>query len=244
MIKSIKLYTLKLINLLLVVPLRFILTSIKQNKGIRDKTIHSILWNESINDSAQYVKSFLPEVLLFDNKQALWDFTIAKIEAFGPCDILEFGCYKANSINYFSMRLPNNKFYGFDSFEGLPGDWLGHHLSKGAFDLKSKLPRVTKNVELIPGWFDESLPVFFENNTNLNTFLLHIDSDTYSSACTVLSNTIELLKPGVLILFDDYLAYPNWENGEFLAWKEFCSQHSIKYRYLAFANEQALVEII
>ena len=77
MIKSIKLYTLKLINLLLVVPLRFILTSIKQNKGIRDKTIHSILWNESINDSAQYVKSFLPEVLLFDNKQALWDFTIA-----------------------------------------------------------------------------------------------------------------------------------------------------------------------
>lgn len=244
MIKSIKFFTSKLIKYLVVPPIRFILVSLKENKSIRDKTIHSILWNEAISDSAHYVKNFLPEVLLFDNKQALWDFTITKIEAFGPCDILEFGCYKAISINYFSMRLPNNKFYGFDSFKGLPEDWLGHNSPKGTFDLMSKLPRVTKNVELIPGWFEESLPVFFKNTTNLNTFLLHIDSDTYSSTCTVLSNTIDLLKPGVLILFDEYLAYPNWENGEFLAWKEFCSQHSIKYRYLAFATEQALVEII
>jgi hypothetical protein len=52
------------------------------------------------------------------------------------------------------------------------------------------------------------------------------------------------LKPGVLVLFDDYLAYPNWKNGEFLAWQEFCSQNSIKYRYLGFATEQALIEII
>jgi hypothetical protein len=241
---SIKFFTKKLINLFVVAPIRFILISIKQNKGIRDKTIHSILWNEATNDSAVYVKNFLPEVLLFDNKQSLWDFTISKIEALSPCDILEFGCYKATSINYFSTRLPNNKFYGFDSFKGLPGDWFGQHLPMGTFDLKSNLPTVSKNVELIPGWFDESLPKFFEKNSDLNAFFLHIDSDTYDSASTVLMNAKDLLKPGVLVLFDEYLSYPNWENGEFLAWQEFCSQNSIKYRYLGFATEQALIEII
>jgi hypothetical protein len=244
MIETIKFFTKKLINLFVVGPIRFILISIKQNKGIRDKTIHSILWNEAINDSAHYVKDFLPEVLLFDNKQSLWDYTIKKIEVLSSCDILEFGCYKATSINYFANKLPNNKFYGFDSFQGLPSDWFGQNIPMGTFDLKLNLPRVSKNVELIPGWFDESLPKFFEKNPELNTSFLHIDSDTYESACTVLIHARDHLKPGVFILFDEYLSYPNWENGEFLAWQEFCSENSIKYRYLGFATEQALIEII
>lgn len=239
-----KYYTQKLLNLIIVAPIRFILISIKKNKAFRDQTIHSILWNEAIENSAHYVKNFLHEVMLFDNKQALWDLTIKKIEALRSCVILEFGCYNGTSINYFATRLPNNKFHGFDSFEGLPTDWHGHHSPVGTFDLKSNLPKVAKNVELIAGWFDDSLPVFFKNNANLNACLLHIDCDTYDSTCSVLVNAKNLLKPGVLILFDDYLAYPNWENGEFLAWKEFCLQHSIRYRYIAFATEQALVEII
>ena len=115
MIEAIKFFTKKLIHLFVIAPIRFLLISIRQNKGVRDKTIHSILWNEAIDDSAYYVKNFLPEVLLFDNKQAMWDFTIAKIDILGQCDILEFGCYKATSLNYFSTRLPNNKFYGFDN---------------------------------------------------------------------------------------------------------------------------------
>lgn len=244
MIETIKFFIKKLIHLFVVVPIRFILISIKQNKGIREKTIHSILWNEAANNSANYVKNFLPEVLLFDNKQSLWDYTIKKIEVLSSCDILEFGCYKATSINYFANKLPNNKFYGFDSFQGLPSDWFGQNIPMGTFDLKLNLPRVSKNVELIPGWFDESLPKFFDENPELNTSFLHIDSDTYESACTVLIHVRDHLKPGVFILFDEYLSYPNWENGEFLAWQEFCSENSIKYRYLGFATEQALIEII
>jgi len=243
-IQIMKFYIRKLLNLIIVAPIRYILISIKKNKALRDQTIHSILWNEAVENSAHYVKNFLNEVMLFDDKQALWDLTIKKIEALRDCVILEFGCYKGTSINYFATRLPNNKFYGFDSFKGLSSNWYGHHSPVGTFDLKSTLPKVTKNVDLITGWFDKSLPVFFKNNTNLDVLFMHIDCDTYDSTCTVLMNTKNLLKPGVLILFDDYLAYPNWENGEFLAWKEFCHQYSIKYRYIAFATEQALIEII
>ena len=59
--------------------------------------------------------------------------------------------------------------------------------------------------------------IFFKKNSDLNALFLHIDSDTYDSCRTVLSNIKNLLKPGVLVLFDEYLAYPNWENGEFFS---------------------------
>ena len=46
----------------------------------------------------------------------LCDFQNSEFDSY---DILEFGCYKATSINYFSTKLPDSK-YGFDSFQGLP----------------------------------------------------------------------------------------------------------------------------
>ena len=95
----------------MVIPIRHIVYSIKINKGIRDKTIHSVLWNEAIVDSADYVKKiFTRGSLLFDETKGLWDYAISKIQEFDSCDILEFGCYKATSINYFSTKLPDSKF--------------------------------------------------------------------------------------------------------------------------------------
>ena len=72
---------------------------------------------------------------------------------------------------------------------------------------------------------------------------LHIDSDTCDSCRTVLSNIKKSFKTWSVSSFDEYLAYPN-QNGEFLAWQEFCTQNPVKYRYLGFATEQALIKII
>ena len=102
---TLKIFAKKILNVLVVAPLRFIIYSIKANKGIRDNTIHSVLWNDAIADSADYVKKYLPEVLLFDETTGLWDYAISKIQEFDTCDILEFGCYKGTSINYFSKKL-------------------------------------------------------------------------------------------------------------------------------------------
>lgn len=238
-----KLIIKKILKLIIIKPLIFILVSIRQNKAYRDTNIHSVLWDSAIEDSANYAKKYLSEVLVFSNTQNLWDYSISKIENLSQSTILEFGCYSAGSLNYFASKLPNKKFYGFDSFQGLPSDWMGHHASKGAFNLNSKLPKVLENVGLIEGWFDESLPKFFSNHNDLDVALIHIDSDTYNSAKTVLANTRELFTPGLFILFDEYFGYPNWQNGEFLAWQEFCKDYSINYKYIAFASEQALIQI-
>ena len=49
---------------------------------------------------------------------------------------------------------------------------------------------------------------------------------------------------GTVIVFDDYMAFPNWENGEFRAFKEFVEARGLKYKYLGFANQQSAVQIL
>ena len=113
--------------------------------------------------------------------------------------------YRGKSINYFSKRRPKNNFFGFDSFEGLSKDWPGHHAQNGAFNLGGALPNVSSNVTLVKGWFDETISGFLSKTPLVDLVLVHIDGDTYESAKIVLNELRGHLKPGVLILFDEYL---------------------------------------
>ena len=51
-------------------------------------------------------------------------------------------------------------------------------------------------------------------------------------------------KTGSRILFDEYMSYIGWKEGEFKAWKEFVIKNNIKYKYELFGRRQALVKII
>ena len=80
-------------------------------------------------------------------------------------DYLEFGVFTGGTTRFIAERLDkNNVLHGFDSFEGLPEDWSGYNLSKNAFMLGGKLPRVPSNVILYRGWFDQSIPIWLKNN--------------------------------------------------------------------------------
>jgi hypothetical protein len=74
--------------------------------------------------------------------------------------IMEFGVYKGESINFIADLLPNRQIYGFDSFEGLPETWR-YNFYKGTFKLNN-LPEVRKNVVLVKGLFEDTLPKFKE----------------------------------------------------------------------------------
>jgi len=65
----------------------------------------------------------------------------------------------ASSINRIATYYPKTPIFGFDSFEGLPEDWSGPWI-KGSFDMNGNLPRVHPNVQLIKGWFDDTIPEF------------------------------------------------------------------------------------
>ena len=70
-----------------------------------------------------------------------------------------------------------NRLYGFDSLEGLPEAWDGV-VGKWFFKVEN-LPKVDSNVELIQGWYDNTLDNFLKNHPEDYKFL-HIDCDFYT----------------------------------------------------------------
>tara|TARA_B100001248_G_C27390884_1_gene462292 strand:+ start:1584 stop:2309 length:726 start_codon:yes stop_codon:yes gene_type:complete len=208
--------------------------------------LYAILREKSMQDASIYVQQYVSEACVFEEKMGIWNYTINKIkESVHGDKCLEFGVWKGESINYFSKHLKNEKFYGFDSFFGLAEDWSGQSYGKGSFNLNGKIPRTNKNVKLISGFYDKSIEPFVKNelkDTHLK--FIHIDSDTYEAAKTIFEKLKKNIYPGTLILFDDYFGYLDWRNGEYKALNEFCENNKLTYKYLAFCNDQALVQMI
>jgi len=146
-------------------------------------------------------------------------------------EILEFGVFKGNSIRFLANRLPSRKIYGFDSFEGLPEDWVRNEYSTyktGHF--KTAIPAVPDNVTLIKGFFNDSLPEWIQTHNPKFIAFIHIDSDLYSSAITILRTLNHAILPGTVIVFDELcdwsnsVLYRNWKAGEWKALQEWVSE--------------------
>jgi hypothetical protein len=155
--------------------------------------------------------------------------------------ILEFGVATGRTLNHIARLLPNKFVHGFDSFEGLPENWTSR-MPKGFFR-RDNLPRVNHNCRLHVGWFNETLPrwksVFGDNPIQL----LHIDSDLYSSAVTILSELEANIVPGTVIVFDEYINYPGWQQDEFRAWQEFVAKNAIDYEYIGYVSRHQKVAV-
>lgn len=211
------------------------------------RNLHNILWERAAQQSADFVESHLGNCLIFESKTKMWDYTGQVVsEKYGDGLCLEFGVAGGTSVNWLSRLLPNFQFYGFDSFVGLKDDWKGHHATKGAYSQGGKMPKVNPNVQLIPGWFDETIPDFLQEHRNELSELkfVHIDGDTYEAAKAVFDEIGGILKPGVIVLFDELIGYPNWKNGEYKAFLEAQEKYNFAYEFLAFSSEQALVQIV
>lgn len=154
--------------------------------------------------------------------------------------VLEFGVATGRTLNHFARLFPDKTVYGFDGFKGLPAHWTSY-MRKGHF-ARNNLPRVRKNCELVVGWFDETLPEFVKRSPGPIAFL-HIDCDMYSSTVTVLNKLENQIVPGTVILFDEYINYPGWQDGEFLAWQEHVTQNMIQYEYIGRVSKHQKVAL-
>ena len=102
--------------------------------------------------------------------------------------------------------------------------------------------KVPKNVKLIKGWFNKTLPNFL--NENKDQFaIIHIDCDTYYSTKEIFELIGKQIKKGSIIIFDEYHGNPGWKEGEFKAFKEFVTKNKIKYKYIGITNKQCSVLI-
>lgn len=161
--------------------------------------------------------------------------TLANAYHFGTKPNEEWGLAK------FPPCLEDMRFFGFDSFQGLPSasgvdevvDFLQSDFIEGAYD--ADLGEVLKNMErigadkerviLVPGWYQQSLNDSTREEWNIEkAALIHVDCDLYESAKLALDFVTPILQDGTVIIFDDFYCnrgHPNrGERRAFIEWQE------------------------
>ncbi len=119
-------------------------------------------------------------------------------------DYLEFGVFRGDSLHSWCKlnTNPETRFFGFDSFEGLPEDWTADR-PKCSFTTSGKTPDISDpRVQFVVGCFQHSLPGFLHSYEPNNRLLIHIDSDLYSSSLYCLTTMNHLMPPGTLVIFE------------------------------------------
>lgn len=164
---------------------------------------------------------------------------------------LELGVCTGKTINFIAALNPRQKIYGFDSFEGLPEDWVRKDkiFNAGTFAFRNPnvLPPVLHNVVLHKGLFSDTLPEFSKTlDAETPIAFLHVDSDIYSSAATAFRILGSRIRPGTILIFDEFYNYPGYADHEFKAFQEFLDESGLEAQYLAYNiyHEQVAVEII
>jgi hypothetical protein len=122
---------------------------------------------------------------------------------------LEFGVATGSTINYIS-KFTTDKVYGFDSFYGLPEKWRDG-CDKGEFSTNGQLPQVNSNVELIKGWFNETLETFIQTQNKKISFI-HMDADLYSSTKYIFDVVKDYIDTDCIIVFDELVNYAGFDS--------------------------------
>lgn len=215
------------------------------------------------------IKDFLnvPRVFEWRGEQSITKQRIAHIEwLLGECiedgDNLEFGVYKGFTLNSCADYEPDNIFWGFDSFKGLPEDWKLNEtftVSKHTRWNLDALPEVRDNVRLVPGWFYQTIPHWLkQGNSQGHIRWLNIDSDLYSSAKCVLTHLNDKIVDGTIIHFDELCdwrwlqnkgirrhakspvkVYRNWREHEWKALNEWIQKFNRKIKPISRSYSQA-----
>lgn len=160
-----------------------------------------------------------------------------------PIDYLEFGVFEGASLGRWCElnKHPESRFFGFDSFQGLPETWM-RGWEKGTFNTNGKTPDIhDSRVQFVKGWFQDSLPPFLASYAPKNRQVVHSDSDLYSSTLYCLTTLNKLLSPGTIILFDDFYDPIH----EYRALNDYASAYRRNFRILAATDRfyQVAIEL-
>lgn len=171
---------------------------------------------------------------VFDTGYELYQYLERSIIQTQPIDFLEFGVYNGYSLKIWLdlHQHPYSRFFGFDSFEGLPEDWkmFTQTMAKGTFDMGGKPPVIEdRRVQFVQGIFQQTLPPFLQDFQPQQRLLIHCDADLYSSTLYVLASLNGVMEPGTILLFDQFSSVSH----EFRAFRDFTQAFMRNYRVLA-----------
>lgn len=195
---------------------------------------------EAALESSKFVREQMGPVKHFGHPHTTLEYGLSLAPEGGLA--LEFGVYSGTTLTIIAKNRSGEGVYGFDSFEGLPEDWR-EEFPAGAFAVPT--PPDVPGAELVVGWFADTLPGFLAEHEGPVDFL-HVDADLYSAAKTVLELVGPRLRPGSVVVFDEFFNFPGWQDHEHRAWQEYVASSGIRFEYAAYTydNEQVVVKVL
>ena len=138
--------------------------------------------------------------------------------------IIECGVWRGGMAGGIAEVLGSEReYYLYDSFEGLPKakevdgitalEWQENTGGDSYYDnckaeiewaQKAMKKSKAKNVNIVKGWFDETIPKFKSANP---IAILRLDADWYDSTMVCLEHLFPLVNKGGLIILGDYYAW-------------------------------------
>jgi len=145
---------------------------------------------------------------------------------------LEFGVSEGFSFRWWANanNHPESRFYGFDTFDGLPESWGTY--SKG--DMSAAIPDLNDNrCSFFKGLFQETLFDFIRTHSlEGKRKIIHLDADLFSSTLFVLTTLAPGLRKGDILFFDEF----NVPNHEWMAYQIFSESFYSKTELLGAVN--------
>ena len=182
--------------------------------------------------------------------QGKWDYSrrynlyeeISKAEKLdtSSIDYFEFGVCGGHSFKWWLDHNKNtgSKFYGFDTFEGLPEAFGPFGKGSMAVALESLNINDTR-ASFYKGLFQDTLVPFLEQYKSERKKLIHLDADLFSATLFSLSQLYRYLNDGDILLFDEF-AVPKHE---FMAFKIFTESFYVDYEVIGAANNYLFLAV-
>jgi O-methyltransferase len=168
----------------------------------------------------------------------MYELVIQKENLTQPVNYIEFGVAAGHSFDWFmdKNKHPESRFYGFDTFDGLPEDW--GPFKKGSFSNKNELPLIKDfRGKFFKGLFQQTVPGFLAELDNSRRNVLMMDADLWSATLFALSSLAPFLKKDDIIFFDEFVVPTH----EFKAFLDFTQSFYLNLELVAAANNYYFV---
>lgn len=169
----------------------------------------------------------------YEKREGMFENIIKSQNLNNNIDYIEFGVCQGGSFQWWINHIDHKdaKFYGFDTFTGLPEDWGS--FKKGEMSNGNTPPVIDDNRHTFyQGLFQQTLIPFLGSVDLSRRKILHMDADLYSSTLYVLTLMTPYLKSGDIIFFDEF----NVPMHEFKAFSEWTESFYIEYEVLGSVN--------
>ena len=169
----------------------------------------------------------------YSKRYDLYSYLIKKEGLEDPINYLEFGVATAESFHWWMSENnhPESRFYGFDTFTGLPEDF--GHFKKGTFANGNTVPVIKdERGTFFQGLFQQTLPGFLKTFDNSKKTVIMLDADLYTATLYTLYTMTPFLKRGDVILFDEFVVPTH----EFKAYSDFINSSYLNLEFIGAAS--------